>query len=379
MKKIVFVTGTRADYGKLKSIILTLQKKKTFKVYLFVTGMHNLKIFGSTYLEIVQDKIKNITRFNNQSVNEPMDNVLINTALGFKKYIKKINPDLVMVHGDRVESLACATVSCLNNIKVGHIEGGELSGTIDEILRHSISKLSNFHFVTNDQAKKRLIQMGEKQKYIFKIGSPDVDIILSKNLPILKNTLKRYNINFNSYAIALFHPVTTDVFNIEKHTKIFLESLIESQFNYILIFPNNDFGSKKIFNFYNKIKNKYSNIKIFPSIRFEFFLTLMKNANFMIGNSSSGVMEAPYYGLPVINVGSRQRNRAKIKCVKNCHFSKKILIKQINLYKKKKIKFKKIKFFGSGNSEKKFIKILTKKNSEIWTSTNQKYFNEISN
>ena len=108
-------------------------------------------------------------------------------------------------------------------------------------------------------------------------------------------------------------------------------------------------------------------------------LTLMKNANFMIGNSSSGVMEAPYYGLPVINVGSRQRNRAKIKCVKNCNFSKKVLIRQINLYKKKKIKFKKIKFFGSGNSEKKFVKILTKKNSEIWTSSNQKYFNEISN
>jgi UDP-N-acetylglucosamine 2-epimerase (hydrolysing) len=307
-----------------------------------------------------------------------MASVLINTCTGFKNYINKINPDLVVVHGDRVESLACAAVSSLNNTKVAHIEGGELSGTIDETLRHSITKLSNFHFVTNNQAKKRLIQMGEKKNSIFKIGSPDVDIILSKNLPNLENVKKRYKIMFNSYAIALFHPVTSDIVNIEKHAKIFIESLILSEFNYILIFPNNDYGSEKIFNLYKKIKNKYSNIKIFPSIRFEFFLTLMKNANFIIGNSSSGIMEAPYYGLPVINIGSRQKNRAKIECIKNCNFSKVSIVKKINLYKNNKIRFKKIKFFGTGQSKKKFIKILNKKNSPIWTNSNQKYFNEIS-
>ena len=157
MKKIVFVTGTRADYGKLKSIILKLQKIKNFKVSVFVTGMHNLKIYGSTHDELRKDKIKNIARFKNQNNNDSMDSIISKTINGFRKYALKEKPDLIVVHGDRVESMACAIVASINNIKVAHIEGGELSGTIDEVLRHSISKLCNLHFVTNNTAKKSMI------------------------------------------------------------------------------------------------------------------------------------------------------------------------------------------------------------------------------
>jgi len=164
MKKIIFVTATRADYGKLKSLISIIQKNKKYKVYIFVTGMHNLKKYGSTYDEILKDKFKNIFRFNNQK-NKKMDMMLSSTIYGFSKFVKKTSPDLIIVHGDRVESLASSIVGCLNNVKVAHIEGGEVSGTVDEILRHSISKLSHIHFVTNAQAKKRLIQMGEKKKF----------------------------------------------------------------------------------------------------------------------------------------------------------------------------------------------------------------------
>ncbi len=373
MKKIVFITGTRADYGKLKSIIMKLQSYKKFRIFLFVTGMHNLQTFGLTKDEIRKDKIKNVTNFKNQERNDAMDLILSKTIKGFKNYIIKVKPDLIMIHGDRVESLACAVVGSINNILVGHIEGGEISGTVDEIIRHSVSKLSNLHFVTNKIAKKRLIQMGEYKKNIHIIGSPDVDLILKKDLPQLSIAKKRYNINFNNYALAIFHPVTNELNSLRNETKIFIRSLLKSKFNFILIYPNNDNGTNIILNEYKKIKS--NRIKIFPSIRFEYYLTFLKNSKFIIGNSSSGIMEAPYYGTPTINLGNRQLNRAKLASIIDIKFKEKLILMNIKKYSKKNHKFRKNSFFGDGNSSKKIIKLLNKKS--IWTTNIKKQFNEI--
>lgn len=374
MKKIVFITGTRADYGKIKSILIKLQKKKIYEVSLFVTGMHNLKTYGSTYDEIYKDKIKNITRFKNQNKNDAMDVVLSKTINGFKKYVNTKKPDLIIVHGDRVEALACAIVGAINNIKVGHIEGGEISGTIDGVLRHSISKLCNFHFVTNNSAKKRLIQIGEINSNIYTIGSPDVDLILRKDLPSLESVKRRYEIKFSNYAIGIFHPVTNEMHNLKKEINIFVNSIIKSKKNFILIYPNNDTGTNIILDEYRRIKS--DTVRIFPSIRFEYYLSLLKNSNFIIGNSSSGIMEAPYYGIPTIDLGNRQLNRAKLDSITNLSFNQKKIERYINYFSNKKIKYKKTLFFGKGNSSKKFIQILNKKN--IWKSQSIKQFNEIS-
>lgn len=374
MKKIIFVTGTRADYGKLKSLILILQKDSSFKVSVFVTGMHNLKKFGNTWDALRKDKIKNIFRFKNQEIADNMDLILSKTIVGFTNYTKKINPDLIIIHGDRVETLACAIVGSLNNIRTAHIEGGEVSGTVDEILRHSISKLSHLHFVTNKKAKQRLIQMGELKKNIYVIGSPDIDIIKSKNLPILDEVKKKYEINFKSFSLAILHPVTTELNDIKKNTRIFIESILKSRLNFILIFPNNDKGSDIIFKEYAKIFNK-KNIKILPSIRFEYYLTLLKNSKFIIGNSSSGIIEAPYYGVPTINLGKRQINRAQLESIKNCKFEKKEILKAINKFSSKRERFKKNLFFGKGNSFKTFLKFI--RNKKIWKTDIQKYFREI--
>ena len=374
MKKIVFITGTRADYGKIKSILIKLQKKKIYEVSLFVTGMHNLKTYGSTYDEIYKDKIKNITRFKNQNKNDAMDVVLSKTINGFKKYVNTKKPDLIIVHGDRVEALACAIVGAINNIKVGHIEGGEISGTIDGVLRHSISKLCNFHFVTNNSAKKRLIQIGEINSNIYTIGSPDVDLILRKDLPSLESVKRRYEIKFSNYAIGIFHPVTNEIHNLKKEINIFVNLIIKSKKNFILIYPNNDTGTNIILDEYRRIKS--NTVRIFPSIRFEYYLSLLKNSNFIIGNSSSGIMEAPYYGIPTIDLGNRQLNRAKLDSITNLSFNQKKIERYINYFSNKKIKYKKTLFFGKGNSSKKFIQILNKKN--IWKSQSIKQFNEIS-
>jgi len=370
--KIVIVTSTRADYGKLKSIITNLQKKKNFIVDIFVTGQHNLKLYGNTISEIKKDNIKNLKIFKNQTRFSSMNEILSNTINGFTKYLKNYKPSLVIIHGDRIEPLACAISSILMNFKVAHIEGGEVSGTVDEIIRHSISKLAHLHLVTNKFAKKRLLQMGEEKKSIHIVGSPDVDIILSKNLPSFNQAKKRYDIVFDDYAICLFHPVTTNLQNFKEKVEIFFNSLIKSNKNFVIPFPNNDTGSDLIMEEIKKLK-KNKNFKILPSFRFEFFLTLLKNSKLIIGNSSSGIMEAPYYGLQTINLGDRQKNRLIAPSILNIDFNQNTILKSIlNNYGRK---FPKKKYFGYGNSNKKVSKIILNK---LYEKINQqKLFVEI--
>ena len=372
-KKIIFVTGTRADYGKIKSLILKLQKRNLFEVHVFVTGMHNLKKFGSTWEALVYDKIKNIIRFRNQKNNDSMDFVLAKTIVGFKRVVTKIKPDLIVIHGDRNETLACAIVGSLNNYRTAHIEGGEVSGTVDEILRHSISKLAHTHFVTNKRAKKRLIQMGEFKDNIFVMGSPDVDIINSKKLPLYKDVTKRYDIKFKDYGIGILHPVTTNIENLKNETLSFLNSIKKSKKNFVLVYPNNDHGSNIILEEYKKIKSK--NIRILPSMRFEYYLVLLKSSKVIIGNSSSGIMEAPYYGVPTINIGDRQKNRSKLKTIQHCRFNEKKILNLINKMFSKTKRHKVKSEFGKGQSYKIFDKILRSK--KLWKIDTQKHFQDI--
>ncbi len=376
-KKIIFVTGSRSDYGKMKSIILKMQRNRKFDTHVFVTGMHNILKYGDTWREIKKDGIKNIYRFNNQVIDKKMDNILANTIKGFSKYIINLKPDLIVVHGDRIEPLACAIVGCLNNLKIAHIEGGDVSGTVDESLRHSISKLSNLHFVSNKRAKKRLIQMGEYKKNIFEIGSPDLDILLGNKLPSLETVKKRYKILFGKYAICVFHPVTTEFSLIKKQVKLLLNVLKESKLDYVLILPNNDSGSEIILKEYQKLK-KFKKFRILPSMRFEHYLTLLKNSKFIIGNSSSAIIEAPYYNIFSINIGTRQKNRfSNIKTIYNLGFNKNKILNKISYLKKKNLnKSKKnLHQFGKGNSADNFLEII--KNDQIWRLEIQKNFVDI--
>ena len=178
--------------------------------------------------------------------------------------------------------------------------------------------------------------------------------------------------SFSTYGIAIFHPVTNEVDDLKYQIKIFIKSLIKSDLNFVLIYPNNDLGTDIIIREYKKIKS--NKIKIFPSIRFEYYLTLLKNSNFIVGNSSSGIMEAPYFGVPTINLGTRQLNRVNLDSIANSEIKLSKINNLLIKYSTKK-RFKKIKFFGKGNSEKKFIEILNKR--RIWSCTKQKQFKEI--
>lgn len=375
MKKIVFLTGTRADYGKLKSLMSISQKSNNYEVHLFVTGMHLNDLYGYTVNEIIEAGFKNIYKFINHDFNEFMDRTLAKTIDGFSKYINKINPDLIIVHGDRVEALAGAIVGSLNNILVAHIEGGEVSGTIDELIRHSVTKMSHIHLVANSEAKKRLIQLGEFNESIFILGSPDLDLMNEKSLPSLNVVKNYYNISFDEFSIAMFHPVTTEYKHVKTHAKNFVDSLIESNLNYILVYPNNDLGSKEILYEINRLKS-FKRIKIFPSLRFEYFLKFLKESQFIIGNSSAGIREAPYYSTPTIDIGSRQNNRSKSNSILNCSYNKKDILETIKKIKElKKTSTNEEKYhFGKGRSDQLFLELLN--SDSFWKIKHQKQFQE---
>lgn len=372
-KKVVYLTGTRADFGKLKSLIKITQNSELFEVHIFVTGMHMLSKYGKTIIEVEKSGFKNIYPFINHDDIEHMDRNLAKTIEGFSHFISEIRPDLIVVHGDRIEAMAGAIVGSLNNILVAHVEGGEISGTIDELIRHSVSKLSHIHLVSNEEAKKRLIQMGEYEESVFNIGSPDLDLMNSKDLPTLDFVKNYYDIDFKDYAIVAFHPVTTEVKDLKKQIKLLVDEIINSGLNYIVIFPNNDLGSNIILDEYERFEN-IKNIKIFPSIRFEYFLVLLKNTKFIIGNSSVGVREAPYYKIPTINIGNRQKNRVKSNTIKSVDFHKEQISQSIN----EALKIGKVEKdvdFGDGNSDKKFFELL--KSEEVWKISNQKQFRDL--
>ncbi len=372
-KKIVFLTGTRADFGKLKSLIEVVLKENDLEAHIFATGMHMDSKYGRTVDEIQKCGYPNIFSYINHHEFDSMDTILSKTIDGFSGYVKELKPDLIIIHGDRVEALAGAIVGALNNILVAHIEGGEVSGTIDELVRHAVSKMSHVHFVAHDTARTRLIQMGEVPGSIFVIGSPDVDVMLSDRLPTLDLVKEYYEIKFDDYAVVMFHPVTTELDQILDQANNLADALIESGKNYVVVFPNNDMGNDYILRSFKKFQNN-PHFTVFPSLRFEYFLILLKNAEFIIGNSSAGIREAPYYGLPTINIGSRQNNRSMANHIINTGYGKAEILDAIEKAGDKVIE--PIRHFGEGKSDVLFMHELKKET--FWQIPKQKYFLDFS-
>lgn len=373
-KKILFVTGTRADFGKLKPLIEKVEESPDLEAHIFATGMHMLGIFGYTFHEIEKCGFANVFPHFNQTAGakEEMDFSLANTVLGLGHYIRELEPDLIIVHGDRVEALAGAIAGSLNDVRVGHIEGGEVSGTIDESIRHAVSKLSHLHFVANDEARSRLIQLGEAPESVFVIGSPEIDVMLSGELPHLEEVRDHYEISFDEYAIFIYHSVTTEIDSLKQRVQEVVAAALESGDNYIALYPNNDKGSGEILDELKALE-KLPNFRVIPSLRFESFLTLLKNAQYILGNSSAGVREAPVYGVTAINVGSRQNGRFQGSSIVHVPEDRASIVAAIkNRPDENDPSF----HFGEGESAAKFIDELHQ--ARLWNLPKQKVFCDMS-
>lgn len=359
MGKLLFLTGTRADYGKLKPLIR--EAMKSHEVEIFATGMHMRKQYGLTLYEITRDFPA--YPFINQDANDPLERILSNTVHGLSLYVHENPPDLLVVHGDRVEALAGAIVGNFNGILTAHIEGGELSGTIDGMIRHSITKLAHVHFCANEEAKDRLIRMGEHPDTIYPIGSPDIDIMLSSDLPTLDEVRGHYRMPEGEYGILIYHPV------VGEHPANIIPT-IHAAMNFYLpfvaIYPNNDPGSEDMI---RMLEEHRGNFHLLPSMRFEYFLTLLKNAKVIIGNSSAGVREAPVYGVPSINIGTRQEGRVTLPSVFSVPDDYDAIMEALQNLPRR---VEKSLLFGKGDSAVQFCAVLAGK--DFWTTPRQKRF-----
>jgi len=352
-KRIVFISGTRADYGKLKPLIKKVEGR--IDTHVFVCGMHLLKQFGETFKHILSDGCKNVFCAKDIGITGRMDVDLAHTIISLSNYLQRIKPDLLVIHGDRIDALAGAIAGMLNNVFVAHIEGGEVTGAVDESIRHAITKMAHFHLVSNYESKVRIQQLGESKDRIYVIGSPDIDAMFSA-LPDLEVVKKQYKIFYANYAILIYHPVTTEYCHIEEHVKTLLEALSASRQNYIAIRPNNDFGNDIIIR--ELEKNISPTFKVFSSFQFESFLTLLKNADFIIGNSSAGIREACVYGIPSIDVGTRQSGRYQSQYLKNAQhvqYSVQDIMRCIDNIGDYRVKSD---YFGKGNSADLFWKFI---------------------
>jgi len=362
-KKVLIITERRADYSKLRPIIELIRKSSKLDYYLIVTGSHLLKEYGYTINEIKNDGFKITSKFRMFSKNKKDTGFEMTRSFGravihLSNIIEKLKPDIILSGFDIAANFAAAIIGAHTNHIVAHLEAGEITGTIDEPIRHSMSKFSHIHFTSNNIATKRLIKMGENHKFIFTVGSPTIDNIRKiKTIP-KKELEKEFGLEHDKpFIIMMQHTVTTEINKIDKYFLETIKAIKELKIQTIIIYGNADAGSKTISKI---IKN--SKIYNYPNLPYEKYINLLKYASVLVGNSSSGIIEAPFLHIPSINIGTRQSGRLSSKSIINVKYNKneikKAILKSIN-DKKFLTKVKKNKNnYGNGNAAKKIVEIL---------------------
>lgn len=369
-KQIVFVTGTRADFGKMEQLA-RVAVDEGHKVTFFVTGMHMHAKYGSTKEEVRSRLCYDFFEFINGREGDGQELVIAKTINGFSDFITECTPDLVVVHGDRPEALACCIVCATRYVRCAHIEGGEVSGTIDEVFRHCNTKLSHIHLVSSDVSKTRVQRLGEDARSVWSIGSPELDAHKQDLGVNLEDVIDRYDISTENYGLCIFHPVTSEYNNVRNNASNLFRALKKSKKYFVIIAPNNDPGSNFIFDEIEALPN--TNFRILPSIRFNHFSVLLRNSKLIIGNSSAGVREAPFLGVPSINIGTRQTNRSYSESISHClgNSAGDILY---SIHENWGKIFSGSSEFGTGNTTEKFSRLLS--SNEFWNRPLQKYFVE---
>jgi GDP/UDP-N,N'-diacetylbacillosamine 2-epimerase (hydrolysing) len=333
-RKICFITGTRAEYGLMRQLILNTSKDQAIITQLIVTGSHLSRNHGLTYKEIESDGIaisKKIDLKIQGDSAEEIANYMSLALKGFAKVFSFLKPDLVVVLGDRYEIFSATTAAMISNIPIAHIHGGETTeGAFDEAMRHSITKMSHLHFVAASEYKKRVHQLGEKLSNIFLVGGLGVDAIQSLTLLNKQELEKSMDFSFGKKNLLItIHPETLEK---NKTTKNQVSELLEAldeinDTKFIFTLPNADTDNLQITNLIKQFHQKHlGSSVIFSSLGQLRYLSALKFVDGIIGNSSSGLTEAPSFQIGTINLGDRQSGRLKAESVLDCDFDKKKII-----------------------------------------------------
>lgn len=328
-RKICAVTANRADFSRIETMLRAVKAHPDLELQLVVMGSHLLEVTGKTITEIEKKGyVADRTIYMEVAGNIPttMAKSVGLAIVELTSVFDQLKPDIVLVPVDRFESMAMGVAAALMNIHVAHTQGGEVTGTIDESIRHALTKLSHFHFVASEQSRERVIKMGENPEFVFNVGCPATDLLLeskvlsaSESIIALNETVIKSKEKFDStrpYILVLQHPVTTEFSNVENQIGETLEALRGfADHQIVMLWPNIDAGSDDISRLIRKYLNTTElntpNVKIVKHIPSDLFVNLLRNAECLVGNSSSGIREACYTGTPVVNIGSRQSMRER--------------------------------------------------------------------
>jgi len=360
MRKICVVTGTRAEYGLLKPIIKKIQEDDSLSLQIVATGTHLLPDYGLTIERIIEDGFNVDARVPIVLSGESKDvlpHSIGHGIIGFSQVFEMLDPEIVLILGDRYEILAAAIAASYGGRVLAHIHGGDkLQAGFDEYTRHAITKISHIHFPATRKSAERIIKLGECPENVYVSGSPSIETIRSMNFLPKKELCHKLNLDEN-IPIILFvlHPISTNPENAAEEASLLLEVILKYQHQIVLIYPNVDPGSKKIIEVIEKYDVDYPNkVKLFKNLPHYDYLNIMKFSDLMIGNSSSGIIESSAFKLPVVNIGYRQEGRECADNVLNVDYSSEEINNAINtcLYDQKFQEAVKncINPYGEGNS-----------------------------
>jgi UDP-hydrolysing UDP-N-acetyl-D-glucosamine 2-epimerase len=331
---ICIVTGSRAEYGLLTPLLELIREDKALELQIIATGMHLSPVFGSTYQEIERDGFVINEKVDIQLTKDTNTAIARSTGLGMiglAEALEKLQPDWIVLLGDRFESFAAASTAHLMKIPIAHLHGGELTeGAVDDAFRHAITKMAWLHFTAAEEYRQRVIQLGEAPERVFNVGAIGLDNI--KKLPVISQQELEKQLDFegidNAFLVT-FHPATMENASAEQQVKELLTAFDNfPDYKIIFTFPNADANGRAIIRLLEEyVKNNPGRAKAYTSLGQLRYLSLLKYVRVMVGNSSSGLIEAPSFGLPVVNIGSRQDGRLKPRSVIDA-FPNKINIEQ---------------------------------------------------
>lgn len=324
MKKICVVTATRAEYGILKNTIREIHENPNLELCLVVTGSHLSSNFGNTIDEIIEDGFPIADKFNmllDSDSPEAVSKCMGLTMISFSDILSRHYPDMLVVLGDRYEMLAVCACALNMQIPIAHISGGEVTeGAIDDCIRHCITKMSNLHFPGCEAYRQRIIQLGEQPSCVFNYGDVGVETIVRMDKIPLADLEKELGIKLDNYAIMTFHPVTTQLDEIGTQLSEVLDAIIQfPNIQFIITKANADASGKYINSILMEFVKTNANCHLFDSLGVKRYISLMANAKVIIGNSSSGIVEAPVFGVPTVNIGDRQKGRLMCQSITNCN------------------------------------------------------------
>lgn len=365
MDKVCVVTGTRADYGLLRPLLFKLRQNDDIDLQLVVTGSHLSEKFGNTQREIQDDGFLNYVKMSIPIENDSKEGMAFSTGVALQKFaalLAKSKPDLLVVLGDRFEIFAAAAAAHMVGIPTAHISGGDVTeGAVDDAIRHCITKMSVLHFPGCEQSRKRIIQMGEQPDMVFNVGELGVENCLDQDLMTRADLADNLQFGFikGDYAVVTFHPVTMEYNTAEWQLQELIRAMEQmSDLGYIITLANADAGGRLINEIWFREGEKHTNWLVVPSLGLLRYLSAVKYAKLVVGNSSSGVVEAPALHTPTINIGDRQKGRMMAESIVCCEPRCKDIIKAMNValtdeFQKKAMRV--VSPFGDGTTSDKIL------------------------